>query len=204
VPGADLLCHRHFLQCPVTDTVNRVPEPQHLGALWQRRREARAGSGPSLPRDCTRLACEFIHCQCAICAGFRTSAGVWQTVPCTLQVGCKCARCRQCFDVSGHWYFQRAHQRGLEGRRQDLEPATHKSLLQLVMQQDTAVPHVATQCQLSWQQVQSERHRVRQALDRRQQTHGHKHVVSLSQTATTSTAQFVTGVRRRGHRHHLH
>jgi len=133
-----------------------------------------------------------------MCAAFRTSAGVWRTVPCTLQVSCKCARRRQCFDVSGHWDFQRAHQRGLEGRRQDREPATHKSLLQLAMQQDTAVPHVGTECQLSWQQVQSERHRVRQALDRRQQTHGHKHVVSLSQTATTCPAQFVTGVRRSG------
>ena len=46
--------------------------------------------------------------------------------------------------------------------------------------------------------MQSERHRVRQALDRRQQTHGHKQVVLLSQTATTSPAQFVTGVRRAG------
>jgi len=64
------------------------------------------------------------------------------------------------------------------------------------MQQDTVILETSTQCQLSWQKVQVERNRVRKALDRRHQTHWHKHLATVSQSHTASPAKIVTGVRR--------
>jgi len=154
----------------LTPTTAAIGEAPHLLALWGRRRAEHAGNLKTLPRDTSRPQCEFIHCQCESCASFHTAGGDWQNSQCIQLVGCKCVLCRVCYDSSGHWCASRENLKGCKGLSrggiQSYTPVVMSAIM-TTAQQLEVLPLCHTQVQLSTSQLEHERKRVRQALDRR-------------------------------------
>jgi len=97
---------------PVNKSSHIVSEAPHLMARWDRHQLAQTGNLDTLPRDDSRLQCEFIHCACNMCQFFRSGKGDWKDSQCTKLKGCKCVQCRVCFDSSGHWCVKRESLKG--------------------------------------------------------------------------------------------
>ena len=170
--------------------INVVVEPPHLLPFWDRRRVALAGTLNTLQRDTSRPQCELTHCTCRVCQPFRNSRGDWQNSQCPKLLGCKCVRCRVCFDSSGHWCVKRESLKGCtvsacEGLGSG-HPTPFTSIITMAQQSDL-LPTCHAQVQLSVHQMAHERKRIRRALDRRWQSRHEPLVVPSTLVETTPT-----------------
>jgi len=100
--------NEYTTSCLSSESTSSIREPQHMVALRARRKKAKAGNIFSLTRDVAHPSCEFMHCTCEVCLKFRKDVKTWQPGVCRSVARCKCPRCRQHYDSTGHWDPTRA------------------------------------------------------------------------------------------------